>query len=198
MLLETIKLTKEACSACALYNIPVKILTKRVDWLDKIVFDYDQKIKEYPVAFGHYANATNKKESLNKFNVAFGFTLTGHDELEPHASTNQERIEAMKKLHDAGFKTWASIEPVVDVDASLDVIARTQEICDLYKVGLMSGKKYEKSEIYFLISELSKYAMSGNKVYIKDSILKAVGLDRNELPNYFVNRDYNLFKTDLK
>ena len=72
--------------------------------------------------------------------VAFGFTLTGHDDLEPHASTNRERIEAMKALHDGGYRTFASIEPVVDFESSMRMIQNTIGHCDLYKIGLMSGK----------------------------------------------------------
>ena len=35
--------------------------------------------------------------------IAWGFTLTGRDDLEPGASLNTERIRTMRYLHDAGF-----------------------------------------------------------------------------------------------
>jgi DNA repair photolyase len=54
--------------------------------------------------------------------VAVGWTLTGVDSAEPNASPNAERIEAMRKLHEAGFKVWASIEPIIDFDSSLTMI----------------------------------------------------------------------------
>lgn len=68
--------------------------------------------------------------------IAFGFTLTGHDELEPGASTNAERINAMQKLHEAGFKTWASIEPIIDFGSSLAMILDCLTFCDYFKIGL--------------------------------------------------------------
>lgn len=46
----------------------------------------------------------------------YGITLISLDEdyrkkMEPYAATYQARLEAMKALHDAGCKTWVSIEP---------------------------------------------------------------------------------------
>ena len=63
--------------------------------------------------------------------IAFGFTLTGRDDMEPNASPNVERQLAMKHLHAHGFRTWASIEPIVDLESSLDVIMHTLDYCDL-------------------------------------------------------------------
>jgi DNA repair photolyase len=46
----------------------------------------------------------------------YGITLVSLDEnfrkkYEPFTPSYQERIKALKKLHDAGFYTWVSIEP---------------------------------------------------------------------------------------
>lgn len=46
----------------------------------------------------------------------YGITLVSLDEdyrkrMEPYTATYQERLEAMKALHEAGCKTWVSIEP---------------------------------------------------------------------------------------
>ncbi|BDF78618.1 hypothetical protein CE91St28_14120 [Pyramidobacter piscolens] len=46
----------------------------------------------------------------------YGITLTSLDErfrlrMEPDAATYQERLDALKLLHDKGCKTWVSIEP---------------------------------------------------------------------------------------
>lgn len=51
----------------------------------------------------------------NKTNE-YGITLVSLDErfrtkFEPNASKYEDRIVSLKKLHDCGFKTWASIEP---------------------------------------------------------------------------------------
>lgn len=168
-LLPETRMLTTACAAIAVSNgVPVKFLTKCA-------------CTDFLLNWSSLMGVARKM-------IAVGFTLTGHDELEPRASTNAERIEAMRKLHDLGFRTFASIEPIVTVDDSLTMIAATQGFCDLYKVGLMSGKNYERTDIWYLISELSKYAMAGRRIYIKDSVLKAVNMNRSELPDYFERR----------
>jgi DNA repair photolyase len=128
--------------------------------------------------------------------MAPGFTLTGHDELEPNASTSAERIEAMRELHDAGFKTWASIEPVIDFDSSKEMIYESAGFCNLYKVGLESGKKYSKKELNDFINFVcsGKSLPTQYKIYFKDGLLKQAGISRSELPDNCVDKDYNLFK----
>lgn len=172
MLPETIKLTELAIDYCTDYRIPVKILTKRADWLDYL-------LPRLPVNFHEY--------------FAFGFTLTGHDELEPNASTNAERIVAMKKLHDAGFKTFASIEPVIETLDSIDMIRESKSFCDLFKIGLLSGSKLAGWQAKAFVSVVAE-CNPDNKIYFKDSLLKLAGISRESLPENCVTRDYNLFK----
>lgn len=182
MLPETIKLTWKAAYIASEKKVPVKFLTKKAEWVEPYL--------------RYYAQLTAKRYmKIDQQFYAFGFTLTGHDELEPGASTNAERIEAMKKLHDAGFKTFASIEPIIDFDSSYKMILATLGDCDLYKVGLQSGKKYNKSEIHDYLSRmmLMVYAHD-SKLYFKDSLLKQCGISRETLNDPCVNRDYNLFK----
>jgi hypothetical protein len=127
--------------------------------------------------------------------IAFGFTLTGHDDLEPNASANAERIEAMRKLHEVGFKTWASIEPIIDVTSSFNMIRATKDFCDLYKVGLESGKKYDILDLQGFFLDNIRYmgSYSKAKFYFKDSFLKAINIDRSGLPSNCVTRDYKMF-----
>lgn len=71
--------------------------------------------------------------------IAIGWTLTGHDELEPKASPNAEHIKAMDRLAASGFKTWASIEPVIDFVSSFDMIRQALDAgCQHFKIGLMT------------------------------------------------------------
>lgn len=172
MLSDTIDLTFSAMDIAIYYNVPVYILTKRADWL--IYLNYRVKI-ELPKMY------------------AFGFTLTGCDELETNASTNQERIAAMKMLHDKGFKTFASIEPIIDIDKSMEMIKQTLGFCDLYKIGLLSGKRdYDKVVLNQFVMRICLLADDFNsKVYFKESIKKYLGGDFN-IP-CCVNADYNLF-----
>jgi DNA repair photolyase len=175
MLEETQDLTYEATSIAIANNVPVKILTKTT----------------YGLTF------LNRDCSL-KHLIAFGFTLTGHDELEPKASTNAERIKAMKKLHELGFKTFASIEPIIDFERSMDMIADIRGLCDLYKIGLESGKKYNYGELKSFIDWCCLNCnIYGGKIYFKDSILKQAGINREDLPANCVNRDYRLHEAPV-
>jgi DNA repair photolyase len=177
MLEETIELTTHAIRICHFYNVGVKVLTKRAGFFEII----EQKL-----------GGVNWDLDL----IAFGFTITGHDELEPNASTNAERIETMRKLHEAGFKTWASIEPVIDFVSSARMIEATESFCDLYKIGLMSGKKYESYDCRRFVEHFGFMANhAGYKVYFKDSLLKAAGYDRDIFSGNCVDRDYNMFES---
>ena len=178
LLPETRVLTFASMASANYLRIPVKVLSKRADFL--------YRIPEY----------------LDKKLVAFGFTLTGSDELEPGASSNQERIEAMRALNKMGFKTWASIEPVISVEKSLEMIKSTLGFCDLYKVGLMSGVKnnyYDPRDFYDLIIALSNLSNEGVKIYPKDSLIEAIGSNReilnDEWDANFVKADYNIFNS---
>lgn len=77
-------------------------------------------------------------KDLSKDNE-YGITLVSLDEnyrqrMEPGSSPYQDRIEALKTLHDAGCKTWVSIEPyptpniidqqLIDILQSIDFVDR--------------------------------------------------------------------------
>lgn len=164
-------------------GVPCKILTKRADFLTKHKLPPQWKRPEF-----------YKK-------IAWGFTLTGHDELERGASTNAERIETMRTLHEMGFKTFASIEPVISLRASRQMIRMTLDFCDLYKIGLLSGKKmYEPWQVIAWkdsIDQMIKYENADGKsikLYWKDSVYDYMKLPREDDKEAFhVGADYNLF-----
>jgi DNA repair photolyase len=71
---------------------------------------------------------------------AFACTLTFiHEgqslEWEPEAASPRARISALREAHERGITTWASLEPVIDPEQSLELIRRTAAFVDLYKVG---------------------------------------------------------------
>lgn len=177
---QSIDLNVKAFYFCELYDIPVYTLTKQAGWIDRFI---SQGINSV---------------GLPK-NVAVGFTLTGKDELEPGCSPNAERIVAMKRLYDLGFKTWASIEPVIDVDSSLKMIEQCRDFCHLFKIGMESGKKYENWDYTKLVLSANiiiNAGSSGAKVYYKESVLKKMP-NANE-GSWAVGRDYNLFEKSEK
>lgn len=188
MLEKTKWLTINAIKRCFWNNVHCTILTKCAFSTFGMWFPNKERFMSVEDLF-----------SENKNLISFGFTLTGHDELELNASTNAERIEAMRKLHDFGFKTWASIEPVIDIQSSFNMIFATAGFCDLYKVGLMSGGKYTKNELLWLIEECRKIANVYKeynfipKFYFNDSLLKQAGISRENLPANCVGRDYDMF-----
>lgn len=105
------------------YGIPVKILTKNADFSAQQMLWFDMVPME--------------RRKL----IAFGFTLTGRDDWEPYASKNIERVRLMKVLHKMGYHTFASIEPIVDFDSSLEMIRHSVSFCEQYLIGLMSCRQ---------------------------------------------------------
>ena len=71
---------------------------------------------------------------------SFASTLTSLDDAfslkwERGATLPKERMDTLKKFHEAGIFTWVSLEPVLDVEATLEIIRRTHGYVDLYKIG---------------------------------------------------------------
>lgn len=180
LLPETMGLTVRAVRICMEKGINVKLLTKRADFVDEF-FRLLSAVEGYD-------------EEICKRHIAFGFTLTGCDGQEGNSSPNPERISTMKQLHARGYRTFVSAEPVIDPKTSLQVIRDTLGFCDLYKVGLLSGKKdYGKADVQDLVDELQK--LPGKpKIYLKNSVTGMLKRDRNTLPDNFVGNDYNMFE----
>lgn len=181
LLITTANLTIAACRICFSYKVPVKILTKST-WEANILFDKTNTCGRVTLEY------LLKHKSL----IAFGFTLTGHDELEKGASTNAERIEAMRKLHEAGFKTFASIEPIINFADSLSMIEQAAPHCDLFKIGLKAGDKHYYELVRAFMEDVLEVEPT-IKIYFKDSLLKQAGITRDSLPESCVDKDYNMF-----
>lgn len=147
------------------YEIPVKILTKNAD------------LSSQQLTLMDYIPLRCRKM------MAFGFTLTGHDDWEPFASNNMNRVRMMEILHNMGFHTFASIEPVVDFDSSLQMIEKTVMFCEQYLIGLMSSRKanglepYNKEESLDFIENTTEllYGQGSAAVYWKESVRKLMG-----------------------
>lgn len=132
---ETIVLNWRCIDYALSQGVPAQVLTKRADWL------------------GHPAV---QNALCNKSLMRVGFSLTGCNELEPGASSNEERIWAMQALHEAGIWTWASIEPIIDPQRSLEMVSKTIGCCDHFKIGILSGKKsYTPEQIRCFMSAVN-------------------------------------------
>jgi DNA repair photolyase len=71
---------------------------------------------------------------------AFASTLTSLDERfsrkwERNAALPGDRIDALKAFHRRGVFTWVSLEPTLDIEASLAIVEATHGFVNLYKVG---------------------------------------------------------------
>jgi DNA repair photolyase len=71
---------------------------------------------------------------------AFASTLTSLDDAfslkwERAAALPGDRIQALREFHDRGIYTWVSLEPTLDCESSLEIVRRTHEFVDLFKVG---------------------------------------------------------------
>jgi DNA repair photolyase len=146
--------------------------------LSAIAFLSDLGIASYVLTKNHtfyeYDRFTRMLPTLDKELVHFGFTFTGRDDMEPKASRNSQREFVLRCLHDQGYKTWASIEPVVDWDSSCRMIARLIDVCDHFKVGLRSGvgrDYYDPQETLASVKRLTTVIpLHGGTVYLKQSV----------------------------
>lgn len=185
---ETFELTSKAAMLAIKNGVPVKLLTKNADFINHPV---------YPILESQSKPISNNGKAM----LAVGFTLTGRDDMEPHASTNEERIKTMQYIHSVGIKTFASIEPIIDFNSSFKMIEQTAKFCDLYKIGLRSGVKkgyYDQLECSYFIGKVTGLSEKiGFNVYWKESIRKFA--ERNSFADFmlvnnnFVNSDYNIF-----
>ena len=57
---------------------------------------------------------------------------------EPFAALTSERIKALDIIHKRGIRTWVSIEPAWSIEDTINIIDRTHEIVDVYKIGKLN------------------------------------------------------------
>lgn len=164
MIPETRRLNWDCIVQAVIHDVPVQVLTKNADFIKDEYIGLDRiRLK---------ARVTDM--------IAWGFTLTGHNEKEPGASTNEQRITTMSKLKEIGFKTFASIEPVIKPADSLQMFKMAEACCDLFKVGLMSGvgkDYYKKEEVEQMVKDMKE---SGRQVYLKKSLTSYLHLPEED------------------
>ncbi len=121
LLNDELNLTREVLKILRANNIPFQVLTKGGM---RAVPDFD--------LYGPYD--------------AFATTLTFLDEdmsreMEPGAALPENRIRAIELARQKGIETWVSLEPVIDAKQSLEIIKRTHEFVDLYKIGKLNHRQ---------------------------------------------------------
>lgn len=114
---------------------------------------------------------------------AFATTLTFIDsqqslKWEPNAALPEERIETMKLAHSKGIKVWASLEPVIDPEQSLELIKITAPFVDLFKVGKLNHHPLAKKTNWYDFGWKTKNLLDSlNKdYYLKDDLRSQMGI----------------------
>lgn len=116
----------------------------------------------------------------------YGITLVSLDEgfrreMEPNTAPYKERIAALRALHDAGCKTWVSIEPYPTpnfIEQDLNDILEAISFCDKIIFGRLNYNKkvseYKDHKAYFneLAEQVITYCEATDKQYhIKDGTI---------------------------
>lgn len=116
----------------------------------------------------------------------YGITLVSLDEvfrqeMEPNSAPYKERIDALRILHNAGCKTWVSIEPYPTpnfIEQDLNEILEAIGFCDKIIFGRLNYNKkvseYKDHKAYFneLAEQVIAYCKANGKQYhIKDGTI---------------------------
>lgn len=117
----------------------------------------------------------------------YGITLVSLSEdfrnkMEPNSATYEERVAALKYLHDLGYRTWASIEPYPTpniIDQDLIEILNKLSFVDKIIFGRLNHNKavseYRNYKKFYnqVANETIKFCEKNNiQVYIKNGTIK--------------------------
>lgn len=94
---------------------------------------------------------------------------------EPGAASVEDRINAIRMAKRKGIETWVSLEPVIDVEESLEIIRITAPWVDLFKVGKLNHDPARECKIdwrRFGMDALSLLESLGKRYYFKDDMKK--------------------------
>ena len=108
---------------------------------------------------------------------AFATTLTSLDDRFSlrwgrDAAVPSNRILALKRFHKAGIFAWVSLEPTLDVDASVEIVKQTHSFVDLFKVGRVNYLPMTKTTDWKDYTErmIEVLAKVGARAYIKKDL----------------------------
>lgn len=112
-------------------------------------------------------------------NIQVGASLTfskNEDQLnwQTNSSRPEEQWEALQILHANGIKTWASIEPVIIPEQSLELMDITHEYVDAFKIGKLNHLPKQEAKVdwsKFLVDSVRKMQIYEKAFYIKKDLL---------------------------
>lgn len=118
-------------------------------------------------------------------NDAFAVTLTTLDarqaeKIEPGAGPPIERTQALMEAKSRGIETWVSLEPIIDPAWSLEIISRTHDYVDLYKIGPLNHAGPQVPMGFWQLRQFARRAIRlctayGVKYFIKRDLAKHLG-----------------------
>lgn len=179
---EKTKLTRRVLELLLKYRIPVSILSKGGL---RVLADLDI-IKEFGenIQVGASLTFTSIEDSMK---------------WEKGAALPEERFEALQVLHGHGIRTWASMEPVIYPEQSLEIMEITHEYVDAYKIGKLNH--FPKHEVKFdwekfLMDSVTIMRRHRKAFYIKKDLLEfkpeclylhphEIDMDHLAIPNKF-------------
>lgn len=155
---ETTKLTRRVLEILLEYNIPVSILSKGgLRMLEDI--DIFKKFGDN-IQVGASLTFTSEADSLK---------------WEKGAAVPEERFTSLQQLHKEGIKTWASMEPVIFPEQSLEIMEMTSDYVDGFKIGKLNHfKKHEQKFDWtmFLNSSIEVMRKHNKMFYIKNDLFE--------------------------
>ena len=149
---EELQLTRKAIKILKKNGYKIVILSKAGKAIER---DFDLLDKDDFV--GATLTCTNNKDSL---------------EWEPEGALPNERMEVLKNAKEHGIQTWASLEPVIFPEQTLEIIDITHEYIDLFKVGKLNyhAKAKEVDWREFTKKVMIKLEHYGKSYYIKKDL----------------------------
>lgn len=152
----TEQLTRTAIQILHEHNLKVSILTKGGKRSER---DFD---------------LLSAKPELSQYGTTLVFTDEKlRYEIEPFATSTEERIESLRNAHKAGIPTYASLEPVWTAEQTLELIDLTHDFVDLFKVGKLNYNKQHKNVDWaeFKRDVIKKLEGYNNNYYIKTDLM---------------------------
>jgi len=149
------QLTRDAIKILHQHNLRVSILTKGGKRSER---DFD---------------LLSKNKELSEYGTTLVFIEeTMREKIEPGAAPIKERIDALKKAHKLGIRTYVSLEPVWFPEDALRFIDLTHQFVDLFKVGKLNYNPQQNNVNWavFRNDVISKLKEHGNEYYIKKDL----------------------------
>lgn len=91
-----------------------------------------------------------RTRGLGRFGTTLLFTRdTTRRQWEPNAASVEDRMDAIRRFHEAGVYTWVSTEPVIDPVQAVEVIQVTAPYVDEFRVGKLNHHPLAKQIDWF-------------------------------------------------